>query len=189
MVTQNGPPGDRRFIEHISLRVPWHDAGWDGTVCRDPQSNGACVLLKGIGEQGDDRREQRLAGRRIAELRESEQPPCVAEPATFMSPHDLTVTRRHPFAYNKALAGLQATPVALPAYSAHAIPYRWMIREQLDDVLARREVAYRPELEDEVDQLMGMTWAGTWAMHGHNQAADRVGRLAPFRPVPLSTGS
>ena len=56
--------------------------------------------------------------------------------------------------------------MALPAYSAHAIPYRWMIREQLDDVLARREVAYRPELEDEVDQLMGMTWAGIWAMQG-----------------------
>jgi hypothetical protein len=163
-------------------------AGTARSAATRTQSNGACVLLKSIGEQRDDRREQRLAGRRIAELRESEQPPCVAERATFMSPHDLTVTRRHLFAYNKALAGLQPTPVALPAYSAHAIPYRWIIREQLDDVLARREVAYRPELEDEVDQLMGMTWAGTWVMHGHNQAADRVGRLAPFRPVPTVDG-
>jgi len=171
MATQNGRPSDRRFVEHISLRVPWHDAGWDGTVCRDPHGNGSCVLLKSIGEQRDDRREQQLAGRLIADLRESDRPPCVVERATFMSPHDLTVTKAHPFAYNKALSGLRPTPVALPAYSAHAIPYRWMLREQLGDVLAQRDVAYHQELEDEVDRLMGGKRPSTWVMHGHNQEA------------------
>ena len=31
-----------RPIEHISVRVPWHDNGWNGTVCRDPRGNGTC---------------------------------------------------------------------------------------------------------------------------------------------------
>lgn len=35
-------------IHHISIRVPWHDANWDGTVCRRPSSNAACLILKAI---------------------------------------------------------------------------------------------------------------------------------------------
>lgn len=32
--------------QHISVRVPWHDHGWDGTVCAAPGSNTACLRLK-----------------------------------------------------------------------------------------------------------------------------------------------
>ncbi len=30
-------------LRHISIRVPWHDNGWMGTVCDNPEQNGACL--------------------------------------------------------------------------------------------------------------------------------------------------
>lgn len=26
-------------IRHLSARIPWHDAGWNGTVCKNPKDN------------------------------------------------------------------------------------------------------------------------------------------------------
>ena len=28
---------------HVSARLPWHDSGWDGRICRDPKGNTYCV--------------------------------------------------------------------------------------------------------------------------------------------------
>ena len=39
---------------HLSVRVPWHDAGWNGTVCQDPTHNVACLKLKSIADKKDD---------------------------------------------------------------------------------------------------------------------------------------
>jgi hypothetical protein len=33
-------------MRHISIRVPWHDTGWDGRVCAAPHLNGACLKLR-----------------------------------------------------------------------------------------------------------------------------------------------
>src|SRR5215203_3517106 len=79
-------------LRHISIRVPWHDAGWDGTVCRHPIGNASCLILKSIHEKRDDREEERLAGTRWDELNEGQRPPCVAERAGFMAPFAYTRT-------------------------------------------------------------------------------------------------
>jgi hypothetical protein len=42
---------------HLSIRVPWHDAGWPGTVCDAPQVNGSCSKLKRIAEFSRQRQE------------------------------------------------------------------------------------------------------------------------------------
>lgn len=55
-------------MRHLSLRVPWHDAGWDGTVCRAPKQNGACLRLPRIGEGRDDEAEQAVAGQSLQVL-------------------------------------------------------------------------------------------------------------------------
>lgn len=34
------------MAQHISVRVPWHDNGWNGTVCQFPGENNACLRLK-----------------------------------------------------------------------------------------------------------------------------------------------
>ena len=42
------------MAQHISIRVPWHDHGWDGTICQDPAGNNSCLRLKNIYENRDD---------------------------------------------------------------------------------------------------------------------------------------
>ncbi|MGR6320063.1 AAA family ATPase [Micromonospora soli] len=158
-----------RPIEHISIRVPWHDAGWNGTVCADPQGNGTCVLLKNIGQRRHDEHEQHLAGSDIADLPLADAPPCVSERATFMSPRVIPFQRQHPFTQKSpAFATLQLTPQPIPAYTAQAVPFRWMSRDGAKKINERRQLGLRPELEEQVDAITG--WPNsTWMMHGDNQ--------------------
>src|SRR4029077_16401192 len=86
-------------LRHVSIRVPWHDAGWDGTVCRDPKSNASCLVLKEIREGRDDDLQQSLAGQSIKTLdQRTHWPACIGERATFMAPFDFTRTVKHPYA-------------------------------------------------------------------------------------------
>ena len=42
-------------LRHISVRVPWHDTGWDGHFCRFPAGNASCLILKRIrGSRNND---------------------------------------------------------------------------------------------------------------------------------------
>ena len=157
------------FVEHISLRVAWHDRGWDGTVCQDPVGNASCILLRNVGPKREDSVEVGLAGKGM--LDSSYVPPCINERATFMAPKALGVIKPHPFGNNKALKAVLPTPVPMPPYSAHATPYRWMLREEVASVTAQREDVYRPELEERVDRAMGWKKAGDWVMHAENQSA------------------
>lgn len=157
------------FVEHISLRVAWHDHGWDGSVCQDPAGNASCILLKNVGPNRDDEAEIQLAGRGMLDGGPY-VPPCISERATFMSPKGLGVVKSHPFGGNAALKAVRPTRVPMPPYSAHATPYRWMLREEVPLVTAERDDVYRPELEERVDQAMGWN-SGAWVMHGENQGS------------------
>src|SRR5437016_12987259 len=85
-------------LRHISIRVPWHDAGWTGVVCQAPQLNGACVKLKGIASLKKDAQEQPIAGRSLEELPREQWPCCVHERATFMAPFEMEQEKRHALA-------------------------------------------------------------------------------------------
>ena len=52
-------------IKHLSIRVPWHDRGWDGSVCQCPQQNSGCLVLTNVRENRDDELELSLAGQPI----------------------------------------------------------------------------------------------------------------------------
>ena len=77
------------FVNHISVRVPWHGDQWRGTVCKKPRENAACIALPEIGAKKMDDAEECVAGRRFDELSESELPPCVRERVSFMAPFAL----------------------------------------------------------------------------------------------------
>ena len=59
--------GARRLpLHHVTIRVPWHDGGWNGTLCARPLDNSSCLILPRIGEgRRDDVRP--FLGRRIGE--------------------------------------------------------------------------------------------------------------------------
>lgn len=83
------------MAQHISIRIPWKDNGYDGKVCDKPCYNNACLRFANIAESRNDEREKELAGCSMsgheAEL------PCISEGGACMSAvnyHRMTV---HPY--------------------------------------------------------------------------------------------
>ena len=117
-------------LKHLSIRVPWHDNGWTGSVCRDPKANASCLVLREIRLTKNDEREQDVAGRTIDALPPERWPACIGERATFMAPFDFTRRIPHPYAsFSEDYEHILPAHFWHPAYSAAAIPFRWMMRE------------------------------------------------------------
>ena len=118
-------------VRHLSVRVPWHDTGWNGAVCRDPENNAACLKLSRIAEKKDEVSEARLAGRHFKDLLLEEVPPCLMERVAVMSPHGLVRSHIHPYRRDdNGLHGhFKPTPLNYPPYSVPGLPFRWMMKE------------------------------------------------------------
>ncbi len=80
-----------------TIRVPWHDGGWTGSVCARPTDNTSCLILPRIGEGRRDEVEIRCAGKRLDKLAADDLPPCVGERVSFMAPVPLARTMTHPY--------------------------------------------------------------------------------------------
>ncbi|MGA2120584.1 MAG: AAA family ATPase [Methanoregula sp.] len=121
-------------LRHLSVRVPWHDAGWDGTVCRAPHLNGSCVNLKTIAEGKNEIQERTIAGHSFEDLSPDQRPCCINERVTFMAPFEMVYIKKHALAKRspKTYGHFQPTPQRYPAYSAGIIPFHWMMRDNLD---------------------------------------------------------
>jgi hypothetical protein len=85
-MTKPESSGPRIPLNHLSIRVPWHDAGWDGTVCRSPRQNASCLALNRIGATKNEVTEQRYAGQLLSDVPDVDAPPCFAERVNFLSP-------------------------------------------------------------------------------------------------------
>lgn len=120
-------------LRHISIRVPWHDSSWDGTVCRAPQLNGSCVNLKRIAAGKNDSHECTIAGCSFESLPHEQLPCCIDERVSFMAPFEMVHVKKHALAnINKKLYGhFQPTEQRYPAFSAGVIPFHWMMRDNL----------------------------------------------------------
>jgi hypothetical protein len=55
-------------LRHLSIRVPWHDGGWNGTVCQNPAANTSCLVLKSIGQKRRDADEVAVRGNAVWRL-------------------------------------------------------------------------------------------------------------------------
>ena len=67
---------------HLTARLAWHDSGWNGTICKQPECNTYCVGSQSfpgdvIARQRDIRRETANAGRLVTSLHGADLPPCV----------------------------------------------------------------------------------------------------------------
>ena len=134
--------GDEKVIEgaralpaqHLTIRVPWHDSGWAGTFCQACTANTSCIVLPRIATARDDAFESLHRGESIELLDRSQYPPCVDEHGTFMAKFPLSMQKKHPYAESaKATHGhFSDTPYTIRPYSAAGIPFRWMLREQVE---------------------------------------------------------
>lgn len=156
-------------LRHLSVRVPWHDAGWNGTICTDPANNASCLRLPNIHDRRENTVEIELRGRRLDELQPAQLPPCIAERGSFMASFPITRHVRHPYqATSEAHRHYRPTPVEIPPFSAEAVPFRWMRREDAATLADAFDIIYRDEAEDEARSRMGFPSA--WVQDRENQS-------------------
>ncbi len=154
-------------LRHLSIRVPWHDTGWEGRVCAAPRLNGSCLKLKRIAETRDDDAEDLVSGRSINELPQAQWPACVSERVGFMAPFEYVREANHP--YNRgpetSHGHFRKTPLRHPPYSAPAVPFAWMLR----DAMATLGEEYALDVQAEREPDLG--FRTQWTQDVSNQTA------------------
>jgi hypothetical protein len=139
-------------LRHISIRVPWHDTGWDGRVCAAPRLNGSCLKLKRIAEDRDDAAEEVVAGKRLDELPQAQWPACAAERMGFIAPFEVVRMADHP--YNRgpetSHGHFKPTPLRHPPYSAAVVPFGWLLREAMETLGEEHELDVQAEREPDL---------------------------------------
>ena len=151
--------GARRLpVRHLSIRVPWHDAGWAGSVCNRPSANTACRVLPRIAESKDDAAEECIKGESLADLSPDELPPCIAERANFMAPFPLTLSKRHPYVERNSESHGHFLPTryTMRPYSAACVPFRWMLAEQSAELVELYDLGFQPDREPDLG--FGTAW-------------------------------
>src|ERR1700721_4865656 len=89
-------------INHLSVRVPWHDLGWNGKICNSPRDNGSCMFLPRINQSKDTEYEENNTEKWFHEIKDEKKlPPCIAEKVHFMSPHPIHRKIMHPYSKNE----------------------------------------------------------------------------------------
>jgi ATP-dependent exoDNAse (exonuclease V) alpha subunit len=163
----------RYTLKHLSVRVPWHDNSWNGTVCNNPLANGACLVLKTCSQKRNDQQEKENAGKTIKELDEKEYPVCVDERAAFMSPFGIPKTLTHPYIKRSPSShgNLKATSVIYPAYSAPCIPYHWMLKENAPEKADHFSLQFDMAREPELDFVKEKKGKDNWVQEYSNQKA------------------
>ncbi len=166
---------------HITIRVPWHDGGWVGTVCDRPLSNSSCLILPRVGEGRRDEVEASCAGRRFDELDRSVLPPCVGERVSFMAPFALTRTMTHPYTevFPETHGHFEPTRFVQPPYSAACVPFRWMLREKVEGnvedgdigIAERLRIGWTPDREPDIRNRGGKRVKTAWVQERQNQLA------------------
>lgn len=152
--------GARRLpTQHISVRVPWHDTGWDGRVCLNPRGNTHCIALPRIGETRDDDWETSIAGMRF-DPDGVRLPACAAERGGFMA--DFAYERRlsHPYARNALYSHFRQTTFRHPPRSCAAVPFAWMMKGEsgVPEIAERLALGFRPHEEPPLDFPGGKRW-------------------------------
>ncbi len=173
--------GARRLPpHHVTVRVPWHDGGWTGNVCARPLDNSSCLILPRIGEGRRDEVEMRCAGRRLDELEHVDLPPCVGERVSFMAPFALTRKMTHPFTkfYPATHGDMAPTRFVHPAYSAACVPFRWMLRENIEGsangeigIAERLKIDWVPDREPDLRNQQRGRAKTAWVQERENQLA------------------
>ena len=159
-------------LRHLSVRVPWHDSGWDGTVCQFPRKNASCLTLNRIGSTKDDDIDQRHAGKRLDQVPPAEAPPCFGERVNFLSPRAQPRLAHHAYSdTSDHHRHISDTLFRHPPFSAAATPYGWLLKERAwgkewkkgnidsKSIAERYGIKALPEYEpDKPDWLEGRPW-------------------------------
>lgn len=117
-------------MKHISIRVPWHDNKWNGTICQCPKNNPFCMMLHNISERKDENKEEAYAGKDWKSLKQDQLPACVGENGGFMNEKPYKRIFKHVYAFGETPhTKLLPTTVELQPYSCYGIPFRYLSKD------------------------------------------------------------
>ncbi len=143
-------------MKHISIRLPWHDRGWDGCVCNNPAKNSYCkgfhsVNAEKIRRDKEDKKEEKIAGLPF-DANWKYHPPCTETLNVF---GNASVKHTHvPKSFIKNTS--PKTVDILPNSSG-----TWPFEDMWDDSGERREAEERKEyVEEFFDELKEAGSAG-----------------------------
>jgi hypothetical protein len=166
---------------HITIRVPWHDSGWGGTVCARPLENTSCLILPRIGAGKRDEAETRCASKQLHELSADDLPPCIGERVSFMAPFDLTRMMTHPYveAYPDTHGHFIPTRFVQPARTSACVPFQWMLRKKVEGdsrngeigLAERLQIGWIPDREPTIRNRRGEEVETDWVQERDNQLA------------------
>lgn len=158
---------EQRPIRHISIRVPWHDNGWNGEVCRAPKRNGSCLKLPRIAAERLDDQEESVAGKSLQSLEEKAWPCCVSERAMFMATFEYVLHKDHPYKKRNfdTHGHFAPTPLRHPPYSVPGVPFKWMFRDRMEEL--RNEYGIDVDISREPD----LGFDTEWVQEKENQLA------------------
>ena len=168
---------------HLSVRVPWHDSGWNGKVCDKPRENGSCMFLPGINKSKDARQEEDLSQEWMHELNPDQLPPCISEKVHFLSPYPIYKKMNHPYSLNgdnrKFYGHYKETTYCYPGYSFSVIPYNWMLKnadKNTSEKATALQLSYDPKKEPKLN------FKNTWVQQIDNQKLMLDTFINPIRP-------
>lgn len=169
--------------QHLSVRVPWHDSGWNGKICKNPRENGSCMFLSRINESKDSEKEEQLSEKWMHELEPKQLPPCVGEKVNFMSAHPIFKKVTHPYSRNEGnsqyYGHYRETTYRYPGYSFSVIPYNWMLKNaetNQSEKAAQLKLPYDPKKEPALNFKNG------WIQEIDNQRLLLDTFIEPIRP-------
>ncbi|MDE7170170.1 MAG: hypothetical protein K2N67_08235, partial [Mucispirillum sp.] len=154
------------MAQHISIRVPWHDNNYNGTVCSNPVANLYCQVLKNIMENKNIEQEDKLAGKFFVECQD--KPACLSEGACFMSSKEIVKHVCHPYKNrDKTYKHFLETEQKYLPYSIPGRPYRWLMHDINNDnpVFTINNININYEKED-----IGLHFNTNWIQHADNQS-------------------
>ena len=131
-------------MTHLSVRLAWHDRGWNGRICSEPHLNAHCIYNEQIRKERKDDREREHAESHVGNL-ENWAPPCARDIGAYASKgfiHEHTDPLERPY--------LDPTTQKVPPYSSLPAPFRWMREESFQEICDKEGLSIRgPESDKE----------------------------------------
>lgn len=165
-------------LRHVSIRVPWHDNGWNGTICNQPRHNTACLKLVNIAASKVEADEERVRGQSLKDMNPADFPPCVKERSTFMAPFPLDRLHEHPYVKTSpdTHAHFRPTRLHYHAYAAAGLPFRWMMKPAVfgDEARGERGLVESFPLEGvdpAFEDKLGLKFKTHWVQDHRNHRA------------------
>lgn len=146
------------MVKHLTVRMAWHDNGWNGKICDKPDENASCaaprsLLPERIARRKDLEFEKEHAGEKIDKYLSDYLPPCFWSANAF-SPETAEVVFKHPFSDSSAWSDSSAyseIPKHLPEYSIYTWPFRLPFTHSKKN--KKKHGRYHPNLKKRVNHF------------------------------------